>query len=220
MELSLVLGGFGILVSIAVGFGTYYLAERRGRRNRWQASKDTVLRDLSKSLGEGSVPQPAVILATIRSVLRSQNAPDLAVVTLEEVKDDLLRQITADPFLEAERRTQLQTQVLELKAPETPSGPPGPRAAAEAWLERETLWTQFSFAALLAGVLASLVAGVAFTGVPEIIKAIERLRTAASQTTRDPFLILVPIIAAFLTVVASLVPTLARAIRDRQKHDR
>ena len=159
MELSLVLGGLGILVSIAVGFGTYYLAERRGRRNRWQASKDTVLRDLSKSLGEGSVPQPAVILATIRSVLRSQNAPDLAVVTLEEVKDDLLRQITADPFLEAERRTQLQTQVLELKAPETPSGPPGPRAAAEAWLERETLWTQFSFAALLAGVLASLVAG-------------------------------------------------------------
>ena len=115
MDMSVTLGILGIIVSIAVGLGTYLLTEKRGRRNRWQAAKEAVLHDLSKSLGEGNVPSPPVILATIRSVLRMQSAPDLEAVTLEEVTDDLLRQITSDPFLDSERRVQLQERVLALK---------------------------------------------------------------------------------------------------------
>ena len=51
MNLNILLGLIGILVSIGVGFGTFYVADRRSRRNRWQNAKDMVLRDLSKSLG-------------------------------------------------------------------------------------------------------------------------------------------------------------------------
>ena len=91
MDLSILLGVVGILVSIGVGFGTYYLAERRGRRNRWQSAKDTVLRDLSKSLGEGSIPAPEVILATIRSVLRSQNAAEVSDAVCDHISLVALR---------------------------------------------------------------------------------------------------------------------------------
>jgi hypothetical protein len=115
MDVNILLAVAGIIVSIAVGFGTFYLADKRARRNRWENAKETVLRDLSKSLGEGTVPDASVIKATIRSVLRSHSANDLSVVTLEEIADELLRQITADPFLEAERRKKLQNDVLQLK---------------------------------------------------------------------------------------------------------
>ena len=69
MDLTIVLSFAGIIVSILVGFGTFYLADKRARRNRWQNAKDMVLQDLSKSLGEGNVPDAAIIQATIRSVL-------------------------------------------------------------------------------------------------------------------------------------------------------
>jgi hypothetical protein len=55
------------------------------------------------------------MLATIRSVLREQNAGDLGAVTLEEVADDLIRQVTSDPFLDSERRIDLQNKVVELR---------------------------------------------------------------------------------------------------------
>src|SRR3989304_9654238 len=115
MESSVLLGIAGIIVSVGVGFGTFYLADKRAKRSRWENAKETVLRDLSKSLGEGNVPDASVIKATIRSVLRSHNATDLSVITLDEISDDLLRQITADPFLDADRRKKLQSDVLELK---------------------------------------------------------------------------------------------------------
>jgi len=214
MSLSIGLGVVGILVSIGVGFGTYWLAERRSRRNRWQGAKDIVLRDLSKSLGEGSVPPPQVILATIRSVLRGQNAPDLAVVTLEEVKDDLLRQITADPFLDVDRRKQLQAEVLELHAPETPPMPPGERPPSQL-AERESLPTQFSFTALLAGVVASVIAAASVTGIPTLLKEFERLRDSAAQ--REPFLFLVPVIAGLLTLLASVLSMFARTFPRKPK---
>lgn len=167
MSTSILLGILGIIVSIAVGFGTYYLAEKRGKRNRWQSAKDTVLRDLSKSLGEGNIPDPPVILATIRSVLRSHNATDLAVVTLDEVTDDLLRQITSDPFLEAERRTDLQKKVLDLR--ETYAKQVKPKEVVpreETFLDMARL----SWPSLLAGLLASLITGLTVVGVPDVVK--------------------------------------------------
>ena len=182
MDLSILLGVIGIAVSIAVGYGTYWLTERQSRRNRWRGAKDTVLRDLSMSLGEGNVPDPLAILATIRSVLRDHNAPDLAAVTFEEVRDDLVRQITADPFLETERRKQLLTQTLNLQAPQTPS---------ETLAERRPDSGAFasSVGALLAGLVSSVVAGVSFSGVPALF---ERLRTTFDSNS---YLLLIPAVA-------------------------
>jgi len=213
MSLSITLGIIGILVSIGVGFGTYYLADKQARRNRWQGAKDIVLRDLSKSLGEGSVPEPGVILATVRSVLRSQNAADLAVVTFEEVKDDLLRQVTADPFLDAERRKQLQNQVLNLKTPELPPKPP--RGAERE--PREGLIDVLSPVALLLGVLASLLASVVVLGVPRLIQFLDQLKSTTQNAGRDWFLFAAPIIAAIATIVATIVSMAARLFRDRSK---
>lgn len=141
MSFGTVLTIVGILVSLAVGLGTYYLSARGVRRSRWQSAKDTVLRDLSKTLGEGKVPTPPVILATIRSVLRAQNASDMTAVTLDEVTDDLIRQITSDPFLDADRRNQLQAEVLAIKAElkkeeaRTPEQKPAQRPRGPTWVE-------------------------------------------------------------------------------------
>ena len=203
MNLSIWLGIVGIVVSIAVGYGAYWLAERRARRNRWEGAKGIVLRDLSMSLGEGNVPEPLVILATIRSVLRGHNAPDLAVVTFEEVRDDLIRQITADPFLDTERRKQLLAQMLSLKAPEVPLKPPeeGPSA--------DLVMMTGSLTALAAGLFASVVAGLGFSGIPALL---ERVRETLDST--DLKLLFIPLIAGILTLIATVVSVLVRKPKD------
>lgn len=163
MTTSTLLGLASILVSIIVGLGTYYLSEKRGRHNRWRKAKETVLRDLSKSLGEGSIPPRPVILATIRSVLRSENARNLEAVTLEEVADDLLRQITSDPFLDADRRLELQSKVIELRS--THLAEVQERVSREA-LEEVQVWSRMvwvSVGSVAAAVGASLIAGGVFS---------------------------------------------------------
>jgi hypothetical protein len=203
----MLVGVLGIVVSIVVGFGTYYLAERRGRRNRWQAAKDVVLRDLSKSLGEGNVPSPPVILATIRSVLRTQNAPDLDAVTLEEVADDLLRQITSDPFLASERRTELQNKVLEIRDTHLKPVEVELEATTKESRTPETLSivSRVEFTSLVAGLLASLVAGLLIVGTPEFFR-----RIAENLPNLKPYLG-APIIGVLLTV---LIATLYRVLLE------
>lgn len=112
MDWSLILGIAGIAVSIIVGWLTYYLADKRQRRNRFLAAKHSVVSTLSRSLSEETVPSAELVRATIRSVLREENAADLSAVSVEEVIDDLIRQVTSDPFLAAERRKELQASLL------------------------------------------------------------------------------------------------------------
>lgn len=114
MDWSLILGIIGILVSVGVGWITYRLADRRARNQRHATAKATVLQELSKSLGEDSVPTPAVIEATLRSVVREVADPKVAV-SLDEVLDDLVRQVTSDPFLNAERRRKLQDDIEKVR---------------------------------------------------------------------------------------------------------
>jgi len=159
MDINVLLAVAGIIVSIGVGFGTFYLADKRARRNRWESAKETVLRDLSKSLGEGNVPDASVIKATIRSVLRSHNANDLSVVTLEEIGDDLLRQITADPFLDAERRKKLQNDVLQLKETQArieTEMSPEEKAVEERKIETTVKLTWSTVVSLAAGIVTSV----------------------------------------------------------------
>lgn len=117
----------GIVATVIVSWVTYHLSVRVTRRNQWQSAKETILRDLSRSLGEGTVPSPEIIVSTMRSVLRNQGAINLEVITLEEIVDDLIWQVTSDPFLDSARRTQLQSELLgvtqayhELKSKQIP----------------------------------------------------------------------------------------------------
>jgi len=115
MDWSLLLGFLGILVSIVVGWLTYRLADRRARNQRYFTAKSTVLQELSKSLGEDSVPTPNILEATIRSVLLEVGDPSVQI-NVGEVLDDLTRQVTSDPFLGSERRRKLQTDIETVRS--------------------------------------------------------------------------------------------------------
>jgi len=181
MELSILLGIAGIIVSIGVGFGTFYLADKRAKRNRWVNAKETVLRDLSKSLSEGTIPDALVIRATIRSVLRSHNASDLSVVSLDEIADDLLRQITADPFLESERRKQLQNEILELKQAqknlEAQMSPEEKEVEFSKVLTSER-FTWSTIASISVGIVSSVAAAATLTSATSILEFIKQINTA------------------------------------------
>ena len=207
-DMSILIGVISIAVSIAVGFGTYYLTQRRARANRWQTAKETVLRDLSKCLGEGNVPEPRVITATIRSVLRTHNTTDLEAVTLDEVADDLLRQITSDPFLEADRRTSLQTKVLELKAAHLKEAETRPAAeAASAGPELTLTWS--TLGSLLAGMFTSLLVAGVITSLPKMIGVLRDLITDQRLT------VIAAIVGTLLAIVAA---TISMAVTSRARN--
>ena len=114
IDWSIVLGVVGIVVSIGVGLGTFWVADRRTQRNRLLAARGLIVQVLSRSLGEGAVPGHGVIRAVIRSVIREQGMVYNEQITVAEVVDDLLRQVTSAPFLEAERRQSLQDELLQV----------------------------------------------------------------------------------------------------------
>jgi hypothetical protein len=120
MDVGVLLGFVGAALSalgIAVAWLLWVISEGRNARRRSQRAKETVLRELAVSLGEGRPPPFAVFQSTVRSVFRAENIvvedPDLP---LHEVVDDLMRQVTADPFLDPARRQTLQDQLLGLAA--------------------------------------------------------------------------------------------------------
>jgi hypothetical protein len=114
MDWSLALGVGGIVVSIAVGWLTYFFADKKQRRNRYIAAKNTIAATLSRSLSESNVPSYELVAATIRSVLREDSPSNLDSVTVDEISDDLIRQVSSDPFLAAERRRELQQGLLSI----------------------------------------------------------------------------------------------------------
>lgn len=210
MDMSMLLGVAGIVVSIVIGLGTYYLAERHGRRNRWQAAKEMVLRDLSKSLGEGNVPGPAVILATIRSVLRLQNASDLDAVTLDEVADDLLRQITSDAFLSSERRMELQSKVLEVRETHLKTIQAASETNTLDIKPPDTISSRFEVSSLLVGLLASLIAALSIAGIPEFFR-----RTVANLPNLKIYG--APLISVVLTVLIAVLYKVYLDVRNRRE---
>lgn len=122
MDWSIVLGIAGILVSIGVGWLTYRLANKRAMSQRYAAAKATVLQSLSKSLGEDAIPTTDVLQATIRSVLRESGDPKLKL-EIDDVLDDLIRQVTSDAFLDSSRRRKLQEDIQNVRSAATKSEP-------------------------------------------------------------------------------------------------
>lgn len=121
IDWSLGVGVFGIFVSIAVGLGTFWAADRRTQRNRLLTARGLIVQVLSRSLADGSIPKRPVIEAVVRSVLREQGTVYDEQTTVAEVIDDMLRQVASAPFLEADRRSSLQSQLLALSSDSKPS---------------------------------------------------------------------------------------------------
>jgi hypothetical protein len=120
----------GILIGVVVTLWTSRSLDLRARRQRWLTTKAMILRDLAPSLGEGDPPSLATLQAMIRSVLRANDIVAVDAFPFEEITDDLIRQITADPFLTQERRQQLQQQLLDLAEQARPLVPAGSDAGA------------------------------------------------------------------------------------------
>lgn len=116
MDISILLGISGIIISILFGLITFWIADKRSRQKLWHQAKETVLRELSKSLSENNIPDSEIISATIRSVLRECNSEELEAVTVDEILDELIRRITSDPFLDSNRRKKLQDEILAIKS--------------------------------------------------------------------------------------------------------
>jgi sensor histidine kinase regulating citrate/malate metabolism len=93
-------------------------------------------------------------------------------VTVAEVTDDLLRQITSDPFLDLERRNKLQTQVLDVKT--------AGLQAEEAMSEEEAIVSvagskvveaidKFSILSLIAAITTSIITAIGFVSLGWLI---------------------------------------------------
>jgi len=197
--MSSLLSVFGIAVSVLIGLTTFYIADRRSRRNRWQQARETILKELSKTLGEENIPNFEIISATIRSVLRGYNPGSLDKVTVAEVTDDLLRQITSDPFLDLERRNKLQTQVLDVKT--------AGLQAEEAMSKEEAIVSvagskveaidKFSILSLIAGIITSIIAAIGFVSLGWLI---DLYKSAVDIINWS-----LPIIVAIITVIVSII---------------
>ncbi|MFB3896662.1 MAG: hypothetical protein ACE14V_10210 [bacterium] len=217
MDINILLAVIGIIVSIVVGFVTFYLADKSARRNRWNSAREMILRDLSKSLGEGTVPDASVIEATIRSILRGYNANDLSVITVEEIADDLLRQITADPFLDAERRKKLQNEVLKLKQVRTKleeevsfeESVEGP-IKIESKIEGLRRWDWSNALSILAGILSTFIVAVSFISISKIADSIKQFFV---NIWPEIGATLIPVVA---TIIFSLISLLISS-RDKRK---
>ncbi len=104
----------GIVVSVIVGIATYYLADRKTRRSKRHAVKEEILQRLTLALGEDNIPTYDIIKATIRSVVRKSHNFNIGYIRVSEIVDDLISQVTAAHFLDAERRKKLQVALIAI----------------------------------------------------------------------------------------------------------
>ena len=187
MDWSIALGIAGIVVSVVVGWLTYVLANRRARTQRWLQAKTAVLQGLSKSLGEDAIPSIGVLRATIRSVLREIGDPKLEL-SLDEVLDDLIRQVTADPFLDVERRRQLQAGIEKVRLDDRREA----RVPARSSEYQSRLFLRSTSAAALTGLLAAVA-----TALASLFAASEKsgaLDSVLSELRSKPALILLGVL--------------------------
>jgi len=106
-----------ILLSI-FGIGITILNKLRGVhscQNCKRSAKETVLKELLKSISENNIPKREIISATIKSVFRDYHVKELDVVTVDEVIDDLIRDVSSNPFLDSKYRKQIQNELLAMK---------------------------------------------------------------------------------------------------------
>jgi hypothetical protein len=207
MDWSVLLGALGICVSIGVGWVTYRLASRRATSERYILAKDTVLRELSKSLGEDAVPSLDILEATIRSVLHDVGDPQLQL-NVADIFDDLLRQVTSDPFLDAARRRKLQSDIQASRAQAT-RGPNGVTRVVKVQSSSDAFSNVVPSTAV--ALVAALVSLVGFA-IP-IARASRGTVFTFLQQNRDWLVSGVAVVFAGLVISLTLDPILRKVFR-------
>jgi uncharacterized membrane protein YdbT with pleckstrin-like domain len=130
----------------------------------------------------------------------------MSVVTFDEIIDDLIRQITADPFLESDRRKQLQRDVLDLKEAniklEQTMSSEEKKAEAVTIETRDKIFAWSTITSLLLGIIGSVVAA---TGLASMKPLLELIKNTVSS---GDLKIGAAILAAIVTVIISIISIL------------
>lgn len=109
----------GVIVTFLVARYSNKGLQRWVGGSQYSHAKAEIIQSLSISLGEGTPLSKPVLLAAIRSVLREKQLPisdELDALKVREILDELLYRVTANPFLESNRRANLQKDLLERMA--------------------------------------------------------------------------------------------------------
>jgi hypothetical protein len=114
----ILVGIIGVIATIAVGWLTYWLtagAESREYQERVKSSRTEILSGISRSIGEGKVPNKAKIQAVIDSVERKYGVKQQDSEKPGSVIDDIIERVLANEFLDAQKREELSTKLLAMR---------------------------------------------------------------------------------------------------------
>lgn len=109
----------GVVATIVVGVVTYWLtasSEDREYRERLRAARADILTAVSRSIGEGVVPDRDKIASVIRSSRRQYGLKEPDAETVESVLDDVVSRVLSNEFLDAKRREELSGKLLSVRA--------------------------------------------------------------------------------------------------------
>lgn len=165
-DVNIWIGIGGVAATIVVGVVTYWLtasSEDREYRERLRAARADILTAVSRSIGEGVVPDRDKIASVIRSSRRQYGLKEVDAETVESVLDDVVSRVLSNEFLDAKRREELSSKLLSVRAatttPHIVQEPPRKRAQTD---ESALLF------AVTAGMMAAAVVMVMFIRFREL----------------------------------------------------
>lgn len=121
-DINVWIGVGGVVATIVVGVVTYWLtasSEDREYRERLRAARADILTAVSRSIGEGVVPDREKIASVIRSSRRLYGIKEADAETVESVLDDVVSRVLSNEFLDAKRREELSAKLLSVRASAT-----------------------------------------------------------------------------------------------------
>lgn len=117
-DLNIIIGTMGVIATILVGIITYYLTSgsvSREYHERIKAARNDAMTVISRSIGEGIVPNQEKVQSVLNSIRRQYNIAEVDFQTPVTVFEDLLARVLSNEFLDAKRREELSTKLLTLK---------------------------------------------------------------------------------------------------------
>jgi hypothetical protein len=204
-QANVLLGVGGVLATIIVGVVTYLLTSgsvSREYQERIRAGRNDVLVSVSKSIGEGVVPNKDQIQSVINSVRRQYDIKEGEFVTPETIIEDVVARVLANEFLDAKRREELAGKLMSAKgtSPQVVSSDQQPRTAFKDADAR----TAFAVA-LAAASMAALVVGYMGERFKRILRVARERGEPMSYSARRLEFLYRQIIYVLLMLVAIVV---------------
>ena len=117
-DINVLVGIGGVIATIIVGVVTYWLTTNsvsQEYQERIRAARNDVLTSVSRSIGEGVVPNKAKLQSVLNSVRRQYNIKEADFETPDTVIDDTLTRVLRNEFLDAKRREELAEKLMLVK---------------------------------------------------------------------------------------------------------